>query len=87
MTNRWVIDLGIERDDEVTLIDSLSYIYIGACDGDVSMKIGNRSASPLHPNEFEKLTDVEDAKFMYITNTAQPGKVLVLYIKEKIKWL
>ena len=84
--DRWAIDLGIARNEEVTAIDSLIYLYIGACEGDVTIKIGSPSQSPLNPNEFEKLTDVSHAKFMYITNTAQAGKELVLYVKEKMGW-
>lgn len=84
--DRWVIDLGTARNEEATAIDNLTYLYVGACEGDVLIKIGSRSQSPLNPNEFEKLTDVSHAKFMYITNTAQAGKELVLYIKEKMEW-
>ena len=84
--DRWVIDLGVARDEEVTAIDSLKYMYVGDCDGNVLIKIGNPSASPLNPEEFDKLTDVRHAKFMYITNTAQAGKVLVLYIEEERGW-
>ena len=78
--------MGIARDEEVTAIDSFKYIYVGDCDGDVLIKIGNPSASPLNPEEFDKLTDVGHAKFMYVTNTAQAGKVLVLYVEEKTGW-
>ena len=83
MMNRWVIDLGIARDEEATAIDSLKYMYVGDCDGNVLIKIGSRSMSPLNPEEFDKLTDIGHAKFMYVTNTAQAGKVLVLYVEEK----
>lgn len=84
--DRWVIDLGIERNEEVTAIDSLKYMYVGDCDGDVAIKIGSRSRSSLNPEEFDKLTDVSEARFVYITNTAQAGKVLVLYVEEKRGW-
>ena len=80
------MDLGTARDEEVTEINRLEYIYVGACDGDVTIKIGSRSMSPLNPDEFDKVTDVEHAKFMYITNTAQAGKQLVLYVEEKMGW-
>ena len=85
--DRMVVDLGIARNDEVTQIHEWKYMYVGDCDGDVTIKLDSRSASPLNPSEFDKLTDVNYANFLYITNTVQAGKVLVLYIEEKTGWL
>lgn len=84
--DRQVIDLGIARSEEVQAIDNWKFFYVGACDGDVQIKIGNKSASPLNPNEFDKLTDVQKASFIYVTNTAQAGKELVIYFEEKMGW-
>lgn len=80
--DRWVIDLGTARDEEPYMIHGLRYLYVGDCDGDVTIKIDSRSASPLNPDEFNKLTDVKKANWLYITNTAQSGKQLILYVEE-----
>ena len=80
--DRWLLDLGTARDEEGVMIHSLKYLYVGDCDGDVTIKIGSRSASSLNPDEFDKLTGVREAQWMYITNTAQAGKKLVIYVEE-----
>ena len=86
--DRWILDLGTARNEEVFPIYELEYIYVGDCDGDVTIKIGSRSASPLNPLEFNKLIDIKPESWLYITNTAQAGKQLVLYIKERKRlWL
>lgn len=85
--DRQVIDLGIERNDEVQGIYKWKYLYVGDCDGDVTIKIDSRSASALNPEEFDKLTDVRKANYIYITNAAQAGKKLAIYFEEKMGWL
>ena len=80
--DRQVFDLGTARNEEVQAIDSWSFLYIGDCDGDVTIKFG-KSLSPLNPEEFDKLTDVDKYKFMYVTNTAQADKKMVIYFEEK----
>jgi hypothetical protein len=83
MIDRWKIDLGEVRNDQAFPITELRYIYIGDCDGDVTIKLGSRSHSALNPEEFGKVTDVSNISWIYITNEAQAGKELVLYIEEK----
>jgi len=80
--NRLVINLGIARDNEVFQMYEWKNLYIGACDGDVSIRIDSRSASALHPDEFNKLHDVRDSNYLYVTNTLQAGKELVIYFEE-----
>jgi hypothetical protein len=86
--DRWKIDLGEARDEEPYMIHGLEYLYVGSCDGDVTIKLDSRSASPLNPSEFSKLLNVKSANWLYVTNTAQSGKELVLYVKEARRlWL
>jgi len=80
--DRWRIDLGEARAEKEFMIHGLRYIYVGDCDGDVTIKIDSRSGSPLNPTEFGKLLNVESANWLYITNTAQADKTLVLYVEE-----
>ena len=80
--NRQVIDLGTERNEEVQQVYEWEYLYIGSCDGDVVIRLGHHG-SPLNPEEFDKITDISDVHFIYLTNTAQSGKELVIYFTEK----
>jgi hypothetical protein len=85
--NRQVIDLGTARDEEPQMVHSWEYMYIGECDGDVTMRLGSqRLSSPINPDEFGKITNISDIEWIYITNTAQSGKQLVIYFKEK-RWM
>ena len=85
--DREVIDLGVARKDEVKMIHEWEYLYVGDCNGDVLIKFGSKSASPLHPEEFDKVTDIKHMHYMYLTNAAQPDKTLVIYFKTKKKRL
>ena len=80
---RMVIDLGIARDNEVYNIYQWKQLYIGDCSGDVAIKLGGRHTSALDPNEFNNLANIKSVKYLYITNTAQAGKTLVIYFEEK----
>ena len=80
--NREVIDLGTARVDVGKIVYETDYLYIGDCDGDVSIKLGSKSATPLNPNEFIKITGIKHIQYLYITNTAQAGKKLVIYFEE-----
>ena len=80
---RLVVDLGTARDNEVYNIYQWKQLYIGDCDGEVTIKVGGRHVSGLNPNEFNNLVDIESVKYLYITNTPQAGKTLVIYFEEK----
>ena len=85
--NRQVIDLGTTRDEAPQMIHEWKYLYIGVCDGDVLIRLGHHG-SPLNPEEFDKITNVDDIEYIYITNTSQSGKKLVLYFTETMhRWL
>jgi hypothetical protein len=83
--DRWSIDLGTARDDLAYMISSWKYFYVGDCDGTVTIKLGSMSSSPFNPEEFDKLTDVNQYYYLYVTNTAQVGKKLVIYF-EPARW-
>lgn len=84
---RLKIDLGDTRDNEIYPMFKWKSLYVGACDGDVTIRLGKRSASALHPDEFNKLHDVRHITYLYVTNTAQAGKELVIYYEEDTpKW-
>ena len=86
--NRLVIDLGTARDNEIYRMYAWKYLYIGDCDGEVELRVDSRSASPLVPTEFNKVTDVKHSDYLYVTNTAQAGKKLVIYFEEIMrKWI
>lgn len=85
MIERMVLDLGIARVDEVFNIYRWNQLYIGECDGDVTVKLGGSHNSALNPDEFNNLTGISHVKYLYITNTAQAGKTLVIYFEEKYK--
>jgi hypothetical protein len=79
-----VLDLGIARESESLYIRQWKYLYIGDITGDVKIRFGGMGW--VNPDEFEKLTDVTHYHYLYITNTAQVGKELVIYFEEEIKW-
>lgn len=81
--DREVIDLGIARIDEARMVDSFEYLYIGDCDGNVTIKLGSKRKSSLNPEEFSKIEDIRRIHYIFITNTAQTGKKLVIYFTEK----
>jgi hypothetical protein len=67
------------------MISSWKYLHVGDCTGDVTIKLGSQSSSPLDPEEFDKLTDVNNFRWLYVTNTAQASKKLVIYF-EPARW-
>lgn len=83
MVNRMSLDLGTARTNVSFPMKGWKYLFVGDCTGDVTIKLGDPSASPLDPNEFDKLTGIEDFGYFYVTNTAQSGKVLNLYFEEE----
>ena len=83
--DRQVIDLGTAHSDEAQMVNEWEYLYIGDCDGDVTIKLGGKSKSPLNPEEFDKITDISHIHYIYVTNTAQSGKKLVIYFEKKEK--
>ena len=84
--DRQVVDLGTARDEEAQAVDEWDYLYIGDCDGDVTIKVGSKSKSPLNPEEFNKLENIKNLYYIYLTNTAQTGRKLVLYFEIKKRW-
>ena len=83
--DRWVIDLGEARDNAPFMISSWRYLYVGDCDGTVTIRLGSPSSSAFNPEEFDKITDVNNHYYLYVTNTAQAGKKLVIYF-EVARW-
>jgi hypothetical protein len=76
------LDLGTARTNEPIIMHRWAYIFIGDCTGDVTIKVGDPSGSPLDPNEFDKITGIEDFKYLYVTNTTQADDKLVMYYEE-----
>ena len=83
---RWEIDLGDARTNQKHPMYLWKFLYIGNCTGNVTIKLGSTSNDALYPDEFEKLDDVAKYAFLYLTNTAQAGKKLVIYYEEDAKW-
>ena len=81
--DRMSLDLGITRDNLSIIMNRWKYLFIGDCTGDVTIKLGSKSASALDPNEFDKLTEINEYLHMYITNIAQSGKELNIYYEEE----
>jgi hypothetical protein len=81
--DRMSLDLGVARDDLAIPMKRWRYLFIGECSGVVTFKLGSMSGSPLNPYEFDKLTGLEEYKFMYVTNTAQTGEELNIYFEEE----
>jgi hypothetical protein len=85
--DRWVIDLGIARDNKAYPIYKWKYLHVGDCTGDVTIRLGRPSNSAFNPEEFDKIEDISKFHYLYITNTAQTGDKLVIYFEEKMGWL
>jgi hypothetical protein len=83
MVNRMSLDLGTARTNEPIIMNRWKYLFVGECTGDVTIRLGDPSASPLDPNEFDKLTEIEEFKYLYVTNTAQSGETLNIYFEEE----
>lgn len=81
--DRLSLDLGIARDEEPIIMKRWKYLFVGDCTGVVTIKLGSVASSPLNPNEFDKLTGIEDYKFLFVTNTAQTGEELNIYFEEE----
>jgi hypothetical protein len=81
--DRLVFDLGIARNKEVINMNRWKYLFVGECTGDALIALGSPNTSPLDPAEFDKLTDIEEFKHLYITNTAQSGYTLNIYFEEE----
>lgn len=86
MLERFVIDLGEARDNVVYNIKYWRYLYVGDCDGTVSLRFNTPRGPDLDPEEFDKITDLKGVEYLYITNIAQSGKQLVLYYEERRGW-
>ena len=83
MIQRMLLDLGEARDNEARMVKYWKYFYVGACDGDVTIKFNNRRNNDLTPDEFSKITDLNGVTYLIFSNSAQAGKELVLYYEEK----
>ena len=81
--DRMSLDLGTARTNFPIIMKRWKYLFIGECTGTVTIKLGSTSTSPLDPNEFDKLTGIENYKFLYIDNDAQPGEELNIYFEEE----
>ena len=81
---RMVLDLGIAREAEAIYIREWKYLYIGDVTGDVKLRLDGRGW--WYPSEFDKVTGVEDHNYLYVTNTTQAGKELIVYFEEKKPW-
>lgn len=77
------LDLGSARTNHPINMHRWKYLFVGDCTGDVTIRLGDPSGSPLDPNEFDKLTEIEDFKYLYVTNTTQSGKILAIYFEEE----
>jgi hypothetical protein len=83
MVNRMSLDLGTARANDSIIMNRWKYLFVGDCTGDVTIRLGEPSASALDPNEFDKLTGIEDIKYLYVTNIAQSGFELNIYFEEE----
>ena len=81
--DRMSLDLGTARTNFPIIMNRWKYLFVGDCTGDVTIRLGSVSASSLDPNEFDKLTEIEEYLHIYVTNTAQSGKVLNIYYEEE----
>jgi len=81
--DRLSLDLGTTRTNHPIIMKRWRYLFVGDCTGVVTIKLGAMSASPLNPNEFDKLTGIENYKFLFVTNTAQVGEELNIYFEEE----
>ena len=80
--DRMSLDLGTARDRIPITMRRWKYLFVGECTGDVLIRLGSPSASPLDPSEFDKLTDIDMFKYLYISNDAQSDKELNIYYEE-----
>jgi hypothetical protein len=83
--DRMSLDLGVARDKIEFPMKEWKYLFVGQCTGDALIALGSRKGSPLDPTEFDKLTGIEEYKYLYVTNTAQTGKILSIYFEETEK--
>ena len=81
--DRMSLDLGIARTNFPIVMKRWRYLFVGDCTGVVTIKLGSVSASPLNPKEFDKLTGIENYKFLYVDNIVQGGDVLNIYFEEE----
>lgn len=81
--DRLSLDLGIARTNKAIIMKRWRYLFVGDCTGVVTIKLGSVSTSPLDPNEFDKLTGIENYKFLFVTNTVQVGEELNIYFEEE----
>ena len=77
------LDLGTARSNEPIIMNRWRYLFVGDCTGDVTIRLDDPSGSPLDPNEFDKLTGIEELEYLYVTNTAQSGYELNIYYEEE----
>ena len=82
--DRLVLDLGVKRVDSPFFIRSWKWMYIGDCTGDAEVKFNN--GCQLDPTEFDKLRDLEEFNYLYVSNESQPGEELSIYYEEKKPW-
>ena len=76
------LDLGTARDRIPIHMRRWKYLFVGECTGDALIRLGSPSASPLDPSEFDKLTDIDMFRYLYVSNDAQTGKFLNIYYEE-----
>jgi hypothetical protein len=81
--DRMSLDLGTARTKEPIIMKRWKYLFVGECTGSVLIALGSPNASPLDPEEFDKLTEIEEFKYLYVTNAAQSGDVLNIYYEEE----
>jgi hypothetical protein len=81
--DRLVFDLGTARNKEPVIMNRWKYLFVGECTGDALIALGSPNTSPLNPAEFDKLTDIEEFKHLYVTNSAQSGHSLNIYFEEE----
>lgn len=80
--DRMELSLATERNNYPIIMKEWKYLFVGVCTGDVTIRLGSTSGSELDPNEFDKLTEIYEYQHLYITNSVQTGKKLVLYYEE-----
>ena len=78
--SRIVIDLGTERTDEEIHItgDYLAVAKMNATASTTFFKLNHRNSRQIYPSEIEKL--YATYKKIYLTNAAEAGKELILYV-------
>lgn len=76
-------DLTTARNKEIFHIERFRSVYVGDYDGDGNDYISFEGMDDFYPDEFTKITDIRNKNFLYVTNSAQAGKKLILYFEEK----